>query len=226
MVGSGLHLAIERKLDRAIEPTQASEFLWDSAELACSSEWILPAVKREIRHLPAGSVVADLGCGNGSLLSHLRDYRFRLYGLDSSTSGLQQAKRAFPDINFSEADLTSDLSSHSLAGKCDAVISTEVVEHVFFPRMLAKNCYRMLKPGGILIVSTPYHGYVKNLALAVTGKLDAHFTALWDCGHIKFWSRHTLTTLLQEAGFVVEHFRGVGRVPLLWKTMILVGRRF
>jgi 2-polyprenyl-6-hydroxyphenyl methylase/3-demethylubiquinone-9 3-methyltransferase len=86
---------------------------------------------------------------------------------------------------------------------------------------LLANCRRALKPGGALILSTPYHGYWKNLALAVTGKLDDHFTALWDGGHIKFWSRGTLAQLLEEAGFRVERFVGVGRLPFLWKSMIV-----
>jgi 2-polyprenyl-6-hydroxyphenyl methylase/3-demethylubiquinone-9 3-methyltransferase len=201
------------------------EFQYKNAELACSSEWILPVVRDELRLLPAGSIVADLGCGNGSILADLREYRFELHGLDASRSGLAQAEKAYPDIQFSCADLMSDLSSHFLTERCDAVISTEVVEHVFLPRLFAANCYRMLKPGGRLVISTPYHGYVKNLALAITGKLESHFTVLWDYGHIKFWSKRTLYHLLGEAGFIVQHFHGVGRMPYLWKSMILVARK-
>lgn len=72
-----------------------------------------------------------------------------------------------------------------------------------------------------MIISTPYHGYVKNLVLAVTGKLDNHFSALWDGGHIKFWSKKTLYRLLQEQDFEIEFFLGVGRLPLLWKSMLV-----
>ena len=136
-----------------------------------------------------------------------------------------KAKKAYPEIKFEYADLTTDLSQNSLAGRCDLVISTEVVEHVFLPRIYAKNCACLLKPGGLLIVSTPYHGYLKNLVLAVSGKLDTHFTALWDCGHIKFWSRQTLTRLLEEAGFEVVRFLGVGRVPFLWKSMVILAKK-
>ena len=68
-------------------------------------------------------------------------------------------------------------------------------------------------------------GYLKNCALAISGKLDAHFTALWDGGHIKFWSRRTLTALLQEAGFQVVSFRGAGRCPWLWKSMLIAARK-
>jgi 2-polyprenyl-6-hydroxyphenyl methylase/3-demethylubiquinone-9 3-methyltransferase len=61
--------------------------------------------------------------------------------------------------------------------------------------------------------------------LALAGKTDFHYTALWDYGHIKFWSRKTLTTLLSQAGFKVDRFIGVGRLPFLWKSMILIARK-
>ena len=101
------------------------------------------------------------------------------------------------------------------------MISTEVVEHVYAPRRWAAAAFSALNPGGVLICSTPYHGYLKNLTLAASGKLDAHFTALWGGGHIKFWSRRTLTALLQETGFEMVAFRGAGRWPWLWKSMLI-----
>ena len=108
----------------------------------------------------------------------------------------------------------------------DVVVSTEVVEHVYAPRHWAAAAFSALKPCGLLICSTPYHGYLKNCALACSGKLDAPFTAPWDGGHIKFWNRRTLTALLQETGFRVMAFlRGVGWLRWLWKSMILVARK-
>lgn len=204
---------------------RVNEFPHDTAELPCTAEFILPLIRREIENLPAKSVVVDAGCGNGSMLGELRGYGFELHGLEVSESGLAHAKKTFRGIEFNYADLMADLSNHALAGKCDAVISTEVVEHVFLPRIFARNCYRLLKPGGKLVLSTPYHGYLKNLALAFTGQLETHFTVLWDYGHIKFWSRRTLGTLLEEAGFQVVGFHGAGRIPLLWKSMILVAKK-
>jgi 2-polyprenyl-6-hydroxyphenyl methylase/3-demethylubiquinone-9 3-methyltransferase len=167
----------------------------------------------------------DLGCGNGSLLARFRNRGLTLHGLDESSSGIAQARGAFPEIDFSVADLTSDLASHPRAGACDLVISTEVVEHIFLPRAFARNCHSFLKPGGRAVISTPYHGYLKNVLLAVTGRLDGHFTALWDYGHIKFWSRKTLTALLREAGLRIETFHGAGRVPWLWKSMVVVASK-
>ena len=105
----------------------------------------------------------------------------------------------------------------------DIVVSTEVVEHLYDPRSYARGCFRALKPGGCFICTTPYHGYLKNLALALLGKWDAHANPLWDGGHIKLWSRITLTRLLVETGFTNIQFRGVGRLPWLWMTMVVSG---
>ena len=105
------------------------------------------------------------------------------------------------------------------------VVSLEVVEHLYDPRAFARTLFNLVEPSGTAIVSTPYHGYWKNLAMALTGRLDHHFTALWDHGHIKFWSRATLRQLLQEAGFHSITFRRVGRVPALAKSMIAIAKR-
>jgi hypothetical protein len=51
--------------------------------------------------------------------------------------------------------------------------------------------------------------------------MDRHFTVLWDHGHIKFWSRKTLTQALQEAGFTNIEFTGSGRIPYVWNSMVL-----
>lgn len=76
-----------------------------------------------------------------------------------------------------------------------------------------------------MVITTPYHGYLKNLALSLLDKWDVHHTPLWHGGHIKFWSRATLTELLDRHGFDVVGFSGVGRVPYLWKSMVLVARK-
>jgi len=64
-----------------------------------------------------------------------------------------------------------------------------------------------------------------NLVLALTNKWDAHLNPLWDGGHIKLWSRKTLSQLLNEADFCVVRFIGAGRVPFVWKSMIMVAQK-
>jgi 2-polyprenyl-6-hydroxyphenyl methylase/3-demethylubiquinone-9 3-methyltransferase len=165
--------------------------------------------------------VLDLGCGNGFLASKLQQCGYAVVGVDPSPSGIAASSQRCPGLVFHQATATPAEIEALALGPFDLVVSTEVVEHCYAPREWAAAAFTSLRPGGLLIASTPYHGYLKNLALAAAGKLDAHFTALWDGGHIKFWSRRTLTALLQEAGFEVVAFRGAGRLPWLWKSMLI-----
>ena len=167
--------------------------------------------------------VFDVGCGNGALAHRLSEWGYEVAGVDPSESGIRQANENWPALNLRAGSAYDDLQA--VFGSWPAVVSLEVVEHVYAPRDYARCLVNLLEPGGLAIVSTPYHGYVKNLALAVTGRLDRHFTALWDHGHIKFWSIRTLTRLLEEAGLKVEQTHRVGRLAVLAKSMILVARK-
>jgi 2-polyprenyl-3-methyl-5-hydroxy-6-metoxy-1,4-benzoquinol methylase len=172
-----------------------------------------------------GPSVLDLGCGNGALAGQLQAWGYDVVGVDPSASGIAEARRRLSSIPFHQAPADPLQLAQLHLPAFDAVVSTEVVEHVYSPRQWAAAAHAALKPGGVLVCSTPYHGYLKNLSLALSGKFDAHFTALWDGGHIKFWSRATLSRLLSESGFELLAFRGAGRWPWLWKSMLIAARK-
>ena len=96
---------------------------------------------------------------------------------------------------------------------------------MYAPRWYVRTVFDLLTAGETAIISTPFHGYWKNLTLALTGRTDDHFTALWDHGHIKFWSKRTLSMLLEEAGFVSVRFELAGRIRPLAKSMIAIARK-
>jgi 2-polyprenyl-3-methyl-5-hydroxy-6-metoxy-1,4-benzoquinol methylase len=167
--------------------------------------------------------ILDLGCGNGWLINHLIELGYDAYGTDASQSGIDIAKRKNPGRFFIQ-DLSRDELPPGLQNiGFDTIVSTEVIEHLYQPKEYLDLCKMILlkNGGGELILTTPYHGYIKNIALAVSGNMDKHFTVLWDGGHIKFWSRKTITQLLEEKGFTVTQFTGCGRLPWLWKSMMI-----
>jgi 2-polyprenyl-3-methyl-5-hydroxy-6-metoxy-1,4-benzoquinol methylase len=173
-----------------------------------------------------GTRILDLGCGNGSLLGAIDRPEWELFGVDASRSGIDMARQAHPEMQFAVGDITGRFGELGCpADYFDIVVRTEVIEHVYAPRKLAENAFQALRPGGELILSTPYHGYLKNLALALTGKFDDHFTALCDGGHIKFWSQQTLTILLRGARFTELKFYGSGRCPLVWKSTVVSAKK-
>ena len=165
----------------------------------------------------------ELGCGNGSVANVLTEHGWDVTGVDPSIEGIQQANAAFPNLKVLYGSAYDDLAA--IYGRFPVLLSLEVVEHVYAPRQYAKTAFDLLQSGGTAIISTPYHGYWKNLVMAMSGKMDAHFTALWDHGYIKFWSIKTLTKLLTEVGFVDIRFERVGRIPALAKSMIAFARK-
>ena len=184
------------------DPTWASSYLWPL---------VIPLI-------PARSRVFEVGCGNGALNRRLSELGHDAQGVDTSESGIALAG---PHCHVGSA--YEDLANRY--GRFDVVLSLEVIEHCFEPRRFSATVFDLLVPGGLAIVSTPFHGYLKNLALAVTGKLDDHFTALWDGGHIKFFSERTLGQLLAEAGFREVQFLRAGRIPPFAKSMIALARK-
>lgn len=168
-------------------------------------------------------LILDLGCGIGSLTKQLIDKGYDIYGTDASEKGIEIARRDYPD-RFAVQNLEShDLPKQFSNLEFDTIIATEVIEHLYNPRKFIRLSKAILlrNGGGNLIISTPYHGYLKNLLISLTGKWDTHMNPLWDGGHIKMWSRITLTKLLEEEGFHVTHFKGCGRLPYLWKSMMI-----
>lgn len=162
----------------------------------------------------------DLGCGNGATCGMLANLGFAVTGVDISESGIALARATHPHVRADVASAYDDLAA--IYGTFPLVVSLEVIEHCFDPRAFVATFLSLIAPGGAGFLSTPYHGYCKNLALAATGQMDAHFTALWDGGHIKFFSINTLGRLLQEAGAKEINYVRVGRIPILAKSMIAI----
>jgi 2-polyprenyl-3-methyl-5-hydroxy-6-metoxy-1,4-benzoquinol methylase len=170
----------------------------------------------------------DLGSGNGFLCHDLSRLGFETVGVELDSKGVEISRQLFPGIAFYNQGVQDDpleVLAKESGKRFDAVISSEVVEHLFSPHLLPLYAKAVLREGGLLLVTTPYHGYLKNLALSIANKWDAHHDPLLHGGHIKFWSRRTLTKLLSENGFNVIGFYGAGRLPYLWKSFILVAQR-
>jgi 2-polyprenyl-3-methyl-5-hydroxy-6-metoxy-1,4-benzoquinol methylase len=196
-----------------------------SAEPEHTQAYLWPAVFAELDRLqlpPERRRAFDVGCGNGATAHALAGRGWQVRGVDPSETGIAIARAAHPGLDLRVGSSDDDLSA---LGTFPVVISLEVIEHVFLPRQFVRRIFDLLEPGGTALISTPYHGYWKNLALALTGKMDAHYTALWDYGHIKFWSINTLTAVLTEAGFEVLRVLPVGRIRPLAKSMLAVARR-
>jgi 2-polyprenyl-6-hydroxyphenyl methylase/3-demethylubiquinone-9 3-methyltransferase len=192
------------------EPTWASSYLWGPVKEILGRE---TGERRAI----------EIGCGNGAAANMLSELGYEVVGVDPSESGIGQARKAYPHLTFSARSAYDNLKGEF--GTFPVVMSLEVIEHCFSPREFIKAFFDLLSDGGVGVLSTPYHGYLKNIALAIFGKFDSHFSPLWDGGHIKFFSVSSLRELLIEAGFSKIEILRIGRIPPLAKSMIAIVRK-
>lgn len=172
---------------------------------------------------PAPRRLLDLGCGNGAVAGALQELGYSVDGVDASESGISLARGSYPACRFSVASVYDDLASER--GRYAVVVCLEVIEHLYSPSAFASTLWNVLEPRGLGIISTPFHGYWKNLALALGNRFDSHFSPEWEGGHIKFWSERTLGAFLREEGFSELEFRRAGRIAPLAKSMVVAFRR-
>ncbi|MFO7640242.1 MAG: class I SAM-dependent methyltransferase, partial [Candidatus Competibacteraceae bacterium] len=189
-----------------------------------SHRYLMPWVERLCEKYGGGRRIIDIGCGNGATCRDLSQRGYQVVGLEPSEDGFRLARQNAPDARIYQlsAYTTADALPET---SFDIAISLEVIEHLDRPGALVGLVFQLLAENGVLIVSTPYHGWLKNVLIAAAGKWDQHHQPLNDHGHIKFWSRATLSRLLHKNGFSVVDFVGVGRFPLLWKSMIIIARK-
>jgi len=174
--------------------------------------------------------VLDVGCGDGNFTCSLKQAGFSMSGIDTSSGGITLASRRYTDILFRVSSAYDDFRSpFGREAPFDAIVSVEVIEHLYSPRTFMKRAHESLRPDGMLIVTTPYWGYLKNVLLSVSGRMDRALTALWEGGHIKHFSSSTLRKLGEQEGFEFKSFDGAGiglrSLPFLWSGQMMSFRK-
>jgi len=197
---------------------------WHNVGPPSSHSYLLPKLETIVasRGWAEGSRALDYGCGNGSLTNWLSRQGFDAVGVDISASGIATAKKAYPSLNFS-----TDVSAESVArmGPYDLALCIEVIAHCFDPVAEIKKLFDGLKPGGTLILVTPYYGYLKILALAATGKLGAHLSIASTAAYVNLFTVASIKDLLVASGFVDVAVSRVGRIAPLAKAVVVVSRK-
>lgn len=104
--------------------------------------------------IPAGGNILDVGCGNGVISRHLGQFGYNVLGIDISdkTIAVAKSKNKLPNVRF-EVISAEDLIAQGK--QFDAVICSEVLEHLNQPEILLKTLYRSLKDEGTLVVTVP-----------------------------------------------------------------------
>lgn len=180
-------------------------------------EWRSALLSGEAR---PGERVLDLGCGAGHFLALLERLGAEPIGVELAERALERAHRRAPgaETHLLEADGSIPLGH----GAVDLVWCSEVIEHVGDVGGLLGEVRRVLRPGGRLLVTTPFHGRVKGAVLALT-RFEAHFDPLGQ--HLRFFTPASLRHALEATRLEVVGVSAARGLPLWRETLVARAQR-
>ncbi|MGH2892348.1 MAG: class I SAM-dependent methyltransferase [Solirubrobacteraceae bacterium] len=219
----------------ATAPTVSDPFAVPAAAIAPARPRLLSYVGRwgrARRWLPADALrVLDVGCAFGygsAAIAAAGPAGQIVVGVENNPGHLERGRRDFPWVTILDADATSLPVPDGCA---DAVLLLDVIEHLARPADAITEAHRVLRPGGVVIISVPHRGPLRHL-----DALNA-YTALhrrrpgWPPlepatgsagGHHRHFAVSELTALLAP-GFTVDRVTrtGLGLEELVYLAALL-----
>jgi len=165
-------------------------------------------IHRAVLLIPRNSYVLDIGCGDGTISTLIRDLRdCKVVGIDLSDNALKIAKNQ--GIECVRCDVEERLPFKDLTFDC--VFAGEIIEHIYDTDSFIKEVYRVLKQRGVFIITTPnLAGLGSRISLLlgkkpwmIENRLKPQFA-----GHIRYFTAEELKNLLEDNGFKIEKISG------------------
>lgn len=166
--------------------------------------WMSNGLKREADYLrfmalgdePAGRLL-DVGCGGGRFLNRMKKRGWQVEGIDFDAQATQRTAARY-GIRVHTGDLAQCVLPPD---SFDAITMSQTIEHLYDPAATLAECLRILKPGGLLVMTTP------NVESIGAGEFGAFWRGWEAPRHLHLFSVESLRRLAQRAGFEIAEAR-------------------
>ena len=166
-------------------------------------------VDKALDILPTGDSLLDIGCGTGLLCAQAKDRFQSVYGIDIAVSPVETAR------SLGVKPVVADFGNFDLPFSDDAfdvVTSLSSIQYAMEPLAFLRECRRVMKPGGKLVISVPNMRTVgKIYRLVVRGEFPtvSKDAVGHDGGTLRYFCYRDLANLLEDAGFAIESRYGI-----------------
>jgi len=193
-------------------PTALHDSMWQRPSHYCEHQWAPQKQKLSLASLkalgqPETVRILDYGCGSAGMVQFFHENGYQVDGMDISEFIITKNRKEFPHLSFKVG--TPDTLAPYPDQSFDAIFSSEVIEHVYDVNFVFSEFNRLLRPGGQLLLTTPYHGLVKNLVIALF-YFEKHYSPTFE--HIRFYTQKSLGRMCRAHEFTPVKWSRVGRI--------------
>lgn len=166
--------------------------------------WMVNGLTREasylrfmtLAHEPIGTLL-DVGCGGGRFLNRMQKRGWQVEGSDFDEQATKKVS-----ARYGIKTHIGDLSQCALpANSFDVITMSQTIEHLYTPEATLRECLRILKPGGLLVMTTP------NVYSIAASEFGAHWRGWEAPRHLHLFSVESLQRLTQRVGFEIVEAR-------------------
>jgi 2-polyprenyl-3-methyl-5-hydroxy-6-metoxy-1,4-benzoquinol methylase len=138
----------------------------------------------------------EVGCGTGADLDWARELGWDVHGLELNESAVEFAKKRGLEVNCATFE-NANLSANSF----DCIIMSQVLEHLYSPRLALQRCHQLLRPGGLLLVAVPkFDSWTRHA-------MGNFWHNLQFPVHLHHFDQPVLERMIRAAGFQVREVR-------------------
>ena len=155
---------------------------------------------RQLERLPERGRLLDVGCGRGALGEALEAAGWQVWGVERDAGAARVARERLTEVLQADLCDVSEVEAALGGTRFDALVFSDVLEHLYDPRTILEAYLRLLRPGGWVAVSVPNAVVWSNRLSWLVGRVEYADTGVMDRTHIRFFTFRTACRLIETCG--------------------------
>jgi methionine biosynthesis protein MetW len=161
-----------------------------------------------IERVPKNATVLDIGCATGFMGKYLREQKnCHVFGIEIRPQEREVAKKNLDGVllvDVESPDFSIQLQKSKFPPKFDVILATSVIEHLKYPAQFLQTCQKLIKPQGILIVTTPNIAHWSMRLSLLKGNFTYTEYGILDNTHLHLFTIPTFKKIFQENNYEIK----------------------